>query len=199
VISSKDRTLGEQQMAVSSASARLRVEVQLAWVQGIVPWSQQRVANIQQLMSEERWLRIVDDWAKTLGVPREKPYVRVSRDQVQGDFTYEVIDGTVRGSDEMMKTWKELTLAVANNAVLQQKFSLEELFRFTAMLGGASNIDDFILQGPQMQVAPDEQVSRQVERGNLVPAGTGPSRMPRPGPTNGEGQGRNPFADRTAV
>jgi hypothetical protein len=192
VIAQKDRTLGEQQMAVANASGRLRVEAQLAWVQGMVPWTYQRVQNLQQLLSDRRWLRVVGDYSRALGISRDQPFLHVGPEEIQGSFTYEVIDGTIRANDGMLNVWKEIFVTVAKDPELRQQLELLEIFRTLAMMGGVTNIDDYVRQQQPIppiapggvQVMPDEQVARQAEAGNLVPAG---------GPPHGPGRNGAPL------
>jgi hypothetical protein len=182
VIAQKDRTLGEQQMAVASASGRLKVEAQLAWVMGMVPWTVQRVQNLQQLLSDRRWIRVVGEYSRVLGVSRDQPFLHVGPEEIQGQFTYEIIDGTVRANDAMLNVWKEIFVTVAGDPDLRQELEVLEIFRTLAQMGGVTNIDEYVRQRQPIpaiapggvQVLPDEQVARQVERGNLVPAGAAP-------------------------
>lgn len=179
IISGRDRTLGEQQMAMNSATSRLRAELQLAWVSGVVPWTRQRISNVQQYMSEERWVKIVGKWPQTHGVPPQYPFLRVGPQDVLGQFTYQVIDGVVRASDQVAKTMTELWTQAVGDALLRQIYDTEELFKDIAVLMGFANVDDYLRANtgrafPTAQVLPDEQVSREVERGNLQP-GAGPA------------------------
>lgn len=186
IISQKDRTLGEQQMAVSAATRRLQVNAQLAWTQGVVPWSTQRVANIQENMSQERYVRVVGDWPRTFG-PKQigAPFMRLSPDEIQGQFIFEIIDGTINNQGQMLQSWKELWIEWGRQAVLQQTFDGVEIFRRIALLSGITDIDDFVLEpgtasggqpalspgpvgGGDVKVMPDEQALREEEKGNLV-------------------------------
>lgn len=200
IISSKDRTLGEQQMAVSAATRRLQINVQLAWAQGVVPWTLQRVMNLQEHLSEQRYLRVVGEWPKALGPRPMQPFMQISPDEIQGQFIFEIIDGTINHQEQLLQTWKEVWVEWSKNAMLQQRYDGDAIFRRMALLSGITDIDDFILEAPMgpdgqlppvgpdgqpilagaaghVQVQPDERVAREVEKGNLVPVGTG--RPPR--------------------
>ena len=59
VLAKGEKTLGEQQMAVSAAQGRLRMEAQMGWLQGMTRATHQRISNIQQFMTEERWIQVV--------------------------------------------------------------------------------------------------------------------------------------------
>lgn len=199
VISNKDRTLGEQQLAMTAATGRLRAELQLAWVQGVGPWTRQRIANIQQYMTQERWVRIVGDWPKAMRMDQNYPFLRVGDKDLMGQFTYQIIDGTIRTNEEVAKAIQELWMAAVKDQVLRQVYDTEYMFEQIAIARGFTNVDDFLRQqkgtmpapyqqmppsaGPYqpgqpgqpggVRVMPNEKVAREVEKGNLVP-GEGP-------------------------
>ena len=55
-------------MAVSAAQGRLRMEAQMGWLQGMVRATHQRISNIQQFMTEERWVQVVGTYPVALGL-----------------------------------------------------------------------------------------------------------------------------------
>lgn len=179
VTNPRDKTLGEQQMVQGAASGRLSIECRLAWEQGMNPWTNQRIANIQQLMETERWMQVVGEYPRALGVKPDYPFVKVDPDSIQGQFMYQPIDGNVKNSAMMIQSWERTFSAVAADPELRGIFNVVEMFRFLAQLHGISNIDEYVLQkqpipgiaGGQPNVMQDERVIREVERGNLVPAG----------------------------
>jgi hypothetical protein len=199
ILAAGDRTLGEQQLALSAAAGRLRLEAQLAWIQGMNRVTHQRIANIQQYMQESRWIQIVGTYPRALGIPIDQKFLRVGPDEVQGQFTYELIDAMVRSDEAMLRALREVWLAVAQNPELQQRFDVVELFKPIAMMAGLKNIDEYTRQSPEAMgmmpqpgqpagqlppspatppgapspmpvVRPDEEVMRQVAAGNLVAA-----------------------------
>jgi hypothetical protein len=199
ILAAGDRTLGEQQLALSAAAGRLRLEAQLAWIQGMNRVTHQRISNIQQYMQESRWIQIVGTYPRALGIPIDQKFLRVGPDEVQGQFTYELIDAMVRSDEAMLRALREVWLAVAQNPELQQRFDVVELFKPIAMMAGLKNIDEYTRQSPEAMgmmpqpgqpagqlppspatppgapspmpvVRPDEEVMRQVAAGNLVAA-----------------------------
>jgi hypothetical protein len=199
ILAAGDRTLGEQQLALSAAAGRLRLEAQLAWIQGMNRVTHQRISNIQQYMQESRWIQIVGTYPRALGIPIDQKFLRVGPDEVQGQFTYELIDAMVRSDEAMLRALREVWLAVAQNPELQQRFDVVELFKPIAMMAGLKNIDEYTrgspaemggipqpgqpaaglppspatppgAPSPMPVVRPDEEVMRQVAAGNLVAA-----------------------------
>jgi hypothetical protein len=199
ITSARDRTLGEQQMAVSAATRRLQINAQLAWSQGVVPWNTQRVMNIQENMELARFLRVVGDWPKALGARPMQPFMKISPEEIQGQFIFEIIDGTINNQQMMLESLTNVWTEWARNPMLQQRFDGIEIFRRLALQWGVTDIDEFVLPvqpgmpgmpagpsgvpvGPdglpigvggngRTAVRPDEAVLREEERGNLVAIG----------------------------
>jgi hypothetical protein len=204
VMNPGDRTLGEQQMAVSAAQGRLRMEAQMAWLQGMNRVTHQRVSNIQQFMDQDRWIQIVGTYPRALGIAADQKFLRVGPDEVQGQFTYQQVDMIVRQDAAMLMAMREVWMAVAKEPELRQRFDLVKLFEPIAQLAGIKNLEDYTRETPvaggqvpvpgmpsfglpgqgggtppgmppfapgsmaQPRVLPDEDVMREVERGNLV-------------------------------
>ena len=208
VMAKGEQTLGEQQMAVSAAQGRLRMEAQMGWLQGMVRATHQRVSNIQQFLSAERWVQIVGTYPMALGLSADTKFLRVGPDAVQGQFVYTQPDMVVRQDAPMLAAMREIFIAVAKEPELRQRFDLVKLFEPMAAMAGIKNLSDYVRempaatgqtpipgmpsfgmpgmgnggtppgqptpQGPTTpmpKVMQDEDVMRQVERGNLVPMG----------------------------
>jgi len=213
ILSSGDRTLGEQQMAVTSAQGRLRMEAQLGWLQGMTRVTHQRISNVQQYMTEERWIQILGTYPRALGMIADQKFLRVGPDEVQGQFTYGQPDMIVRQDEKILMAMREIWLAVAKEPELRARFDLVKLFEPMAQMAGIKNLEDYTRempaaggqvpvpgmpsfgmpgagggtppgeatpQGPttprggptgmpmRPNVMPDEDVMREVEKGNLV-------------------------------
>ncbi|NJM09438.1 MAG: hypothetical protein HC883_00625 [Bdellovibrionaceae bacterium] len=62
-------------------------------------------------------------------------------------FNYIPHDGTLPlDRVAMLDVWKEILLGVAQQPLLAQNFDIKEIFKYTAELGGAKNIENFELQ-----------------------------------------------------
>tara|TARA_B110000238_G_C16022083_1_gene393676 strand:+ start:66 stop:545 length:480 start_codon:yes stop_codon:yes gene_type:complete len=147
------------------------------------------VANVQDFFSTESSIRIGEqDKASDLQPMIEDGYLDFKLSDIQGDIDYLVVDGTLplepaRNAETwitMLKTLNETGLAMEYNSGK----IVEEAIR--AM--GVSDLDQFKIskeqqaEGPtksqEMMIAekargasvqPQQQIEREVERGNLVP------------------------------
>ena len=130
----------------------------------------QMAYNTRQLMTEDTWFKLIGDWdPDMLGAERvESGRMRVTKADLNIDFDVEPHDGTVPGSGDP-GVWIQLYQAVAQNPVLAQSLDMVKLFKFGARLAGAKNLNDFVLQGGQVntQVMPDEEVMNEAQKGNL--------------------------------
>ena len=82
-----------------------------------------------------------------------------------GDFHYPINDGTLPlDRVALLDVWKEIFMGVAQDQQLRSQFDVIELFKYTAELGGAKNIERF-----QVQAMPDQQVMDQMQAGNMKP------------------------------
>jgi hypothetical protein len=81
------------------------------------------------------------------------------------DFDVLVKDGSIPGGS-YNDAWTQLFQVIAAQPLLLMKFDIVRIFKHIARSLGAKNVEDFEIVG-----APDEAVARQVEAGNLVPAG----------------------------
>lgn len=178
-----ETTLGEQQMANQAATGRLRISAQLAWNQGMVPWLKQRIANAQQLMDQERFVRIVGGLQDDLELPPDQRFVKVYPGGIAGEFDVMPIDGLVRGDGQLLQAWTQIFTQLVNSPAMSQMYDITGIFRYIAMLSGVKNLNEFQLKRMPSPVEPvpgaepggvqvigDEQAQRAVEAGNLVPA-----------------------------
>jgi hypothetical protein len=143
-----DRTLGEQQMAVSAAQGRLRLDAQLAWLQGMTRVTHQRIANIQQYMTEQKWIQVVGTYPRALGMVADQKFLRVGPEEIQGNFTYAQPDMIVRHDRDVLMALREIWMAVAKEPELRQRFDLVKLFEPMAMMAGIKNLDDYTRELP---------------------------------------------------
>jgi hypothetical protein len=148
IMSGGDRTLGEQQMAVTAAQGRLRLEAQMAWLQGMNRVTHQRISNIQQFMSEERWVQVVGTYPRALGLMADQQFLKVGPEEIQGQFTYGQVDMIVRQDREMLMALREIWMAVAKEPELRQRFDLVKLFEPMAQMAGIKNLDDYVREMP---------------------------------------------------
>jgi hypothetical protein len=148
ILSQGQATLGEQQMAVSAAQGRLKMEAQLGWLQGMTRATHQRISNIQQFMSESRWIQILGTYPRALGIAADQKFLRIGPDEVQGQFTYSQPDMIVRQDEKMLMAMREIWMAVAAEPELRQRFDLVKLFEPMANMAGIKNLEDYTREMP---------------------------------------------------
>ena len=82
---------------------------------------------------------------------------------------YHVIprDGSLpKDQQGIAQSWVQLFSSITGSELLSQKYDVMAIFKYIAKLLGANELPNFEVQG---MVMPDEEVAREVERGNAVP------------------------------
>ena len=128
--------------------------------------------HTQQLMSEEIYVKVIGDWAKQLGVEAgTKKLVNPLDLLIQFDVIAR--DGSLPtdANGSLADFWNMSFQTITKSPELMQQLDTTRIFLHMARLAGAKNVQTF-MRSPEAQggarVAPDEQVERQVEAGNLV-------------------------------
>jgi len=141
------RSATEARMSMQAGASRLSQLAVRISAQQLRRMAQQMIINTQQLMPDEMWVEVTGDdgrWTSN----------KVTPEMMVGSYNFQVTDGSLP-VDKMALTevWKEILFGIAQDPELRQRFSLAEIFKYTAELGGAKNIDSFELP-PQPQIAP---------------------------------------------
>jgi len=129
--------------------------------------------NTIQLMKEEKFARLVGDWAVTLAkdfnIEPERGLVKIKPSDLNIDFDVILGDGTIPTSGDP-DLWLRLFQVVSSNNYLMQELDAVRMFKFGARMAGAKNLNDFVRAGGNVnaQVKPNEEVLDEVEKGNLV-------------------------------
>jgi len=161
------RTTGE------AAASRLAAQGRVISAQALVDMAEMMSTNNQQYIDETFYFNLA-------GQKGQMNSVKITPDQISGDFYFPIHDGTLPlDRVAMLDVWKEVFMAVAKDPELRQQFSVSEIFSYVAELGGAKNIDQFKVQlnappaaaAPALAVQPraTEDVSRGLQAGNVVP------------------------------
>jgi hypothetical protein len=161
------RSATEARMAMQNGASRLSQMAIRVSAQAFQPLCQQMIMNIQQFMPDKLWIETTGDD----GSPNSQS---VTPDMIVGQFNYQVSDGTLPyDKAAALETWKEIMFGVGQDPELRQAYSLPEIFRFVADLGGAKNIDSFRKQA----VPPPQQPTM---NGNpfMTGAAADPSQQP---------------------
>lgn len=165
---------GNQTFGVS----RLRTISEYMSATGWDDLSHMMVTNSQQFYSAEQKLRIVGEAAKL----SSNSFIDVTPEMIAGEFLWEPVDGTLPVDRyAQVNLWRELMAQMYQVPQVVQQYDLGKIFGYVAQLGGIKNLDRF-----KVEVVPDEQMMRQAEAGNSVPASGNflePGQVPGNGPT----------------
>ena len=155
------KTATEVRTAGESGASRMASLARIISAQGMVDLVTQMVVNIQQRTDEEFLLEL-------LGEQSQETNVRITQENLAGDFHYPIHDGTLPlDRVALMQVWRELAVSIAQDPELRQTFNLARIVEYVAELGGARNIDEF-----KMQVMPP---------GMTPPPGAAPMDLMPPG------------------
>lgn len=162
----------EARTSAEAAASRLAAHAKLISSQALADLAEQMSINYQQFMSESFYVTVVGK-EKAISEP-----IRVLPEQLVGDFTFPINDGTLPlDRVALLDVWKEVLTAAMQDQELRSTYSIPKLFAYVAELGGAKNLES-------MQLRPTEQVMQQVQAGNMVPM-TELGNLPASGTTPG--------------
>ncbi|MBC2741582.1 MAG: hypothetical protein HGJ93_00655 [Desulfosarcina sp.] len=165
------RTATEIAKVTSNGANHLSNGAALIYAQALVPLAEMCVMMNQQFLSEERFYRIVGDYSKELIQPDQQftggPAIKASPQDIQGCFDFPIEDGTLPvRPQENAEIWKSIFETVAKVPPIQQQIDIFKIFKELVQTLGVKNIDDFKVTA---NVMPDEQVTDQLQRGNIIP------------------------------
>ncbi|MEF8799064.1 MAG: hypothetical protein V5A79_06595 [Candidatus Bipolaricaulota bacterium] len=131
-------------------------------------------SHAQQMMSEESWVSIIgrhEDELKAIYQQGDKAKVRPEDLLVDYDVDIKTEAATGGNTDP----WINLFKIVAEHPELQQELDVTRVFKHVAKEAGADNVEAFQRkqQPQQTGIMGDEQIQREVEKGNLRPAEEG--------------------------
>jgi len=139
------RSATEARQSMQAGAQRLSSMAIRLSAQAFAPLAQQMIMNIQQFMPDKLWVEMTGDD----GMPAS---TQLTPDMLVGSYNYQVSDGTLPYDKQaMLEAWKEIMFGIAKDPELRQAYSLPNIFRYVAELGGAKNIDSF---KRQMEQAP---------------------------------------------
>lgn len=173
------RTATEIAKMTTSGSNILQTLATVVWAQTIKPLAEMCVQNNQQLLSQQRYYRIVGDYAKDLIQARPEymggPAILAGPEEIQGNFDFPVRDVTMplKPSDNA-QVWADVFEASVRNPLITQRIDIFWVFKQLCESLGIKNIDDARIDQmgmPAFQVMPDQQLANQAQAGNIVPMG----------------------------
>lgn len=156
------RSATEARIAMQNGGGRLSQHGVRISAQGYHPMVEQMISNNQQFMPDEMWVEVA-------GTDGNIESTKFTPEMLCGSFNYQISDGTLPFDKQaLVEVWKELTLGVAQDPELRARFDLAQIFRYTAELGGAKNIDSFMKQQQPMMTGAQADPAADP---NLLPLG----------------------------
>lgn len=147
------KTATEVRTSGEAGASRLAAAARVASAQGICDIPLMMGMNLQQRIDPAFY-------AKVLGQKKAMEGMLID-----GDFYYPINDGTLPlDRAALLSVWQQILMGVAGDPELRRSYSLPELFRFVADLGGARNIDQF-----KVKVVPDAQIEQNMANGSVAP------------------------------
>ena len=183
------RTATEIQRLTQLGSQRLGVLARTISATSIRPMARMMVANVQDFFAPEASIRISDsDSASSVADMVKDGYLDFSLQDIQGEIEYLVVDGTLPlEPTRNAETWITM-LRTLNETGMAMEYNSGKIVEEAIRSMGVSDLDQFKIskeqqaQGPtpsqEMMIAekargasvkPQEQIEREVEKGNLVP------------------------------
>ena len=185
------RTATEIQRLTQLGSQRLGVLSRVASATTVRPLVRMMVSNIQDALAYEGSIKVDHNNMPTQLAPMvEDGYLDFDIQALQGDIDYLVIDGTLPlEPTRNAETWMNM-LGILNQTGLQMEYNAGQIAEEAIRAMGITDLDRFRISKEQLQqegpspsqqmammqaargaaVQPQDQVERQVERGNLVPS-----------------------------
>ena len=183
------RTATEIQRLTQLGSQRLGVLSRTISATSVRPMVRMMVANIQDFFAPQSSIRIAEsDSASEVADMVQDGYLDFSLQDIQGDIEYLVVDGTLPlEPTRNAETWITM-LRTLNETGMAMEYNSGKIVEEAIRSMGVSDLDQFKISKQQQaqgatpsqqmmmmeklrgaNVQPQENIERQVERGNLVP------------------------------
>lgn len=154
------KTATEIRTSSEAGTSRLAAKGKIYSAQAFTGLAEMWALNIQANLSQEFEMNVLGqdaaDPAKSL---------RITPENVQGDFVFPVHDGTLPiDKVGMLDVWKEIYMGLLADPELRQSYDILSMFDWIAQLGGAQNIKSF-----RLNVQPQTQAMDAMASGKGVP------------------------------
>ncbi len=170
--SSADISATEFQGSQGAALSRLEKHAKIAGMQALTPLAHMVASQTQQFMEMDTYVKIIGDYEQVLaGEYGDVSRVPVSPFDLLINYDVTPSDGShPRAGDA--RGWLSMMQMVLSQPELWTKFNVVGMFSRWARMNGENDIQQFILNpnGVQQKVLPDEELEREVQKGNLIPA-----------------------------
>lgn len=166
-------TKGEFQGTRGSAISQLQRIAMIIGMQFMQDIGEMFAVHTQQYMSKETFVRITGRYEEQLKGRFGPNASRAKVSPLDMAINYDLIvrDGSIPGGN-FSESWVQLFQIIAKQPELYQQFDLTRIFMYIAGQLGAKNVEDFKrnVNRIQPQQMDDEEVLRQYQAGNLIPA-----------------------------
>lgn len=156
----------------SSALSRLQMLAKLASMQAHQDIAMMFAAHQQQLMSEPMKAKLTGRLGEVLQKEYGHSFVEITPEELVVAFDVIPHDGT-SSSDEYNQSWKDILQMIMKDPAVAQMYDIDgkRVFQHVARIHGAKDIQDFLVQGGnvQGQVMPPEQLDNERQAGNVIP------------------------------
>lgn len=165
-------TATEIQDVRSGSSSRLNKVAAVLYAQAFMDLADIQASHTRQLMTDEIYTRVTgryrQDLMREFNLQGEEASVLITPDMIDADWDTAASDVFTSGTSNV-NDWRELYQMLLQNPQAAGKIDLTRVFLHIARLLGERNAADFLLN-PNVQVQSDQQVAKDVQAGNLVPA-----------------------------
>lgn len=167
-------TKGEFQGTRASAMTGLQRLAMIIGMQFMQDIGTMFAVHTQQYMTKETFVKITGRNEEQLRGIFGENATRARVNPLDMAVSYDMIvrDGSIPGGN-FSEAWVQMFQIIAGQPELYQQFDITRIFMYIAGQLGAKNVEDFKRNVNRIQPTqmPDEQVMRQVEKGNLIPTG----------------------------
>lgn len=140
------KTAAEVRISSQAGASRLAFQARAISAQAFIDLAQQMSLNLQQYLDDKFYYYLTGDAGQLHPL-------KVGLDEIQGDFNYPIMDGTLPMDNvALLNVWKEILTGVAGDQQIRSTYDFPSMFEFVAQLGGATNIQGFKIK----QLAPGQ-------------------------------------------
>jgi hypothetical protein len=164
-------TSAEFQGTRSSSVSRLQRVALIISLQAMYDIGNMFAVHTQQYTTKATYVKAVGRYAEELIKKFNNNKIKVSPRDLSIDYDVIPHDGSVPGGS-FSGAWLDLFKTIGTSEILAPQFDVVRLFEYIAYQLGAKNVSDFKKSVDNTNVVkmPDEQVLREAERGNMIPA-----------------------------
>jgi hypothetical protein len=154
------KTATEVRTSTSFGVNRLKTIAEWFSAVGFDPLAQMTVQNTQQYYDGEMKFKIAGDLMLNAGAG----FVTVTPDKIMGMYDFVPVDGTLPiDRFAQANLWQQLLGQMRTMPEIMMQYDMAGIFTWVAQLAGLKNINQF-----KIQVAPDQVLAMQAQRGNVV-------------------------------